>query len=1073
MFPSRLTQLSDISLDGIWPELAIAVAVALLLVAGLTAAIYRLRSTDRPYGWQLGLLMATGLALSVASGWTTWDGMQNFTHEPLLALLITFGIQSVLLVVSWLIGESFANRPRLTIPGEETGQRAEHGFWWLAASFVGTVAGFIALVIVVDDWYAIGLLDSVPEAWRNTALKISAGALAVSLIFALCLTSGGRLFHSGIGLLRVAAQNASLWLMLIACMGASVFFSFDSLFSTIFPQSERARASDIRTQGKIGELVNDVKASATKRRQQLLSQYARSPEWSTYSKNVDQLIARSETLPSVLEAQASEKFRETQAALGALEVDLASAKAKLEALNTRRQGLRADASRIQATVEEINASQREAREKVPALEQEIATKTVEAEKELQGLGDSSRAGAGPVYRGLVQAQKKLEFELKLVTQRLAQLSEQLEASRSRQAKANAAVEEIDRQIAKQTVQVELAQKLLDRAQSKTETVAGSLSGAPLSERVRRLELARSEALRSPAAQTFDTAEQACSVLADDVASVQETNAQDPQLLCRMDDVRVAAAPALQMSKALTTLDANCTGEGKLPDAGGTEELIAFARQCIQMAGLPSDDMASFNARVGQIALNRDDKAHRFVVTINAFNDGNRLAYLALAIALAIDGLVFASGIFYAHTARSPLSDIPGTDGRRQSELEHILESALRPDPPEAAAAVLSAVRPHTRDEGDWVLQGFTHEIDTVGHSPATQAIISKLVGVAAAIGAAERSKTDPNCCLLRGEVVTYLSRHAYRSQGKQLHYEGLEALQQLLARVLSDDVRAGAATVLKYVQPIPRRGDFASAVTLTEIEDSSDLDVVRTAVNAAAVLGYVNIPDEKSTAQRYILHRDVFVVLADLAAGKKAVAGAEAESEKEDPESGEDGTGEPSTQPVQAASAADFESVDKPAQEPLLEAQTQPQPELEPQPEPTQDPLPVKQSVEPSRPAAPQTHVFAGQSSLRLVEEQSEKQGRSPAADNVSGKMIDASLEKTKDAKAHPAREEIPARTSPDIEVRTASAGSDAVDFGLDLSDQAFPDSLFESLEDDGTEPREEAQPKSRRKERADPVRSD
>ena len=35
-------------------------------------------------------------------------------------------------------------------------------------------------------------------------------------------------------------------------------------------------------------------------------------------------------------------------------------------------------------------------------------------------------------------------------------------------------------------------------------------------------------------------------------------------------------------------------------------------------------------------MNRDDKAHRFVVTWNAFQDGNRLAYLALAIAIGID-----------------------------------------------------------------------------------------------------------------------------------------------------------------------------------------------------------------------------------------------------------------------------------------------------------------------------------------------------------------------------------------------------------------------------------------------------
>ena len=63
------------------------------------------------------------------------------------------------------------------------------------------------------------------------------------------------------------------------------------------------------------------------------------------------------------------------------------------------------------------------------------------------------------------------------------------------------------------------------------------------------------------------------------------------------------------------------------------------------------------AQMSTIDLNRDDKAHRFVVTWNAFLDGNRLAYLALAIAIAIDSLVFMSGLFGANAVRSPLSDL--------------------------------------------------------------------------------------------------------------------------------------------------------------------------------------------------------------------------------------------------------------------------------------------------------------------------------------------------------------------------------------------------------------------------------
>src|SRR5262245_27910301 len=58
--------------------------------------------------WQLTLLAATGIALSLASGYTTFDGMRNFTSAPLLSVFISFGIQGVMLIVAWLIGESFA-----------------------------------------------------------------------------------------------------------------------------------------------------------------------------------------------------------------------------------------------------------------------------------------------------------------------------------------------------------------------------------------------------------------------------------------------------------------------------------------------------------------------------------------------------------------------------------------------------------------------------------------------------------------------------------------------------------------------------------------------------------------------------------------------------------------------------------------------------------------------------------------------------------------------------------------------------------------------------------------------------
>src|SRR5262245_65699960 len=91
--------------------LLLVIAVALLVVCRRTGPFARVRRglekalTDN---WQLTLLASTGVVLSLASAYTTWDGLRNFTRAPLLSLAIAFGIQGVMLIVAWLIGERFA-----------------------------------------------------------------------------------------------------------------------------------------------------------------------------------------------------------------------------------------------------------------------------------------------------------------------------------------------------------------------------------------------------------------------------------------------------------------------------------------------------------------------------------------------------------------------------------------------------------------------------------------------------------------------------------------------------------------------------------------------------------------------------------------------------------------------------------------------------------------------------------------------------------------------------------------------------------------------------------------------------
>ena len=56
--------------------------LALLLRTRVVKRIFAVIEETVFENWQLGLLATTGLVLSLAAGWRTWEGMTNFTNEP-------------------------------------------------------------------------------------------------------------------------------------------------------------------------------------------------------------------------------------------------------------------------------------------------------------------------------------------------------------------------------------------------------------------------------------------------------------------------------------------------------------------------------------------------------------------------------------------------------------------------------------------------------------------------------------------------------------------------------------------------------------------------------------------------------------------------------------------------------------------------------------------------------------------------------------------------------------------------------------------------------------------------------
>ena len=285
--------------------------------------------------WQLTLLASTGIALSLASGYTTFDGIRNFTNAPLLSVFISFGIQGVMLIVAWLIGESFA---------VGLNQRnAEGRRLRLVDASVGMLLGvaFVGLVFywTLHQYEAVSL--------TNTGLKADVVRFAdVSVYFLLGLVllamlafgfrRGGDISTPYVQSLRLIVKNAVLWVMFLASMGASVFFSFDSHFNAIFPADARKRAAEIRTTGQIGGVVADIGALTQKRQIEEAERLFETEGWKAYDKQLASLAQAAQGAQAEIEKYFVQKMEERRRGIAQQQERIATAQSGQAGLPARR-----------------------------------------------------------------------------------------------------------------------------------------------------------------------------------------------------------------------------------------------------------------------------------------------------------------------------------------------------------------------------------------------------------------------------------------------------------------------------------------------------------------------------------------------------------------------------------------------------------------------------------------------------------------------------------------------------------------------------------------------------------------
>jgi hypothetical protein len=787
--------------------------------------------------WQLTLLASTGIALSLASAYTTFDGLRNFTSAPLLSVFISFGIQGVMLIVAWLIGESFAvgMNQRAT-----DGRRVR-----LIDASVGALLG-VAFVGLVFYWT---LHQTNALALTSSGVKADMGRFADVAVYFL------------LSLVLLIVKNAVLWVMFLASMAASVFFSFDSHFNAIFPAEQRKRAAEIRTTNQIGGVVADIGAVTQKRQLEEAERLFDTDGWKAYDKQLASLSQSAQGAQGEIEKYFVQQMEERRRAIAQQQERIATSQSGQAGLANKKISLVEELSRLKAERPGLAAEYNEHKSELDAKAKEIDAKRVEGLAEDRGVEGTMKQGKGPVYRQRQAELATLQDQYKIKQERTKDAQKRLSTVETRIAQIERELSTIDGDLAKLKGEAETAGQRIKNAEATSADDEGTkLDPARV---LPAFERARAAFRQQPDTEHLGALQLQCTNLLTAMTSTPATKEKVRSIDCDPKQAAEAAGRVFALNAGLVAYHNNCAGGDKIARLTTTDQLLGFGRKCLQDSGLISADSSDIGSRLSAIDMNRDDKAHRFVVTWNAFLDGNRLAYLSLVLAIGVDALVFMSGLFGAQALRSPLSDVPSPKARSAHQLEAIIEAALLPDVFKNARLTLRAMHPRQP------VDGFTNEVRLDELDPDSAFQVRDVLNAGATIGAVRETERHGHY-LVRSELHTFLSdvvkRELKRKPEETEKGLDLDRLEKRIREALMPHVLDTSDAVLHHLHPIDARHGFTSEIRLDEV-DPQHLRPVRNLLTAGSGLGVV----QRAAAGHFFVHADLYTTLARIRARELAI----------------------------------------------------------------------------------------------------------------------------------------------------------------------------------------------------------
>lgn len=458
-------------------------------------------------------------------------------------------------------------------------------------------------------------------------------------------------------------------LVFLVCFTLSVFFSFSSLFNVIFAGDQQQQASLGRVRDGATAAVNEVEETMRRQLQARVDGLRDSQDYGAWRDNLlavaDLAQANEPLLRDSVAAQREqqqqeyrrldEKARALAARKGTLDDDIARAEAEL----ARLQGQRAP---YQEGLAELQAD-------VIRLESEVVAAKAAMDAEAGGIGDTGRSGKGPVWAGLKREHDQIAARLELKRQQLENRQGRLGGVDAKERTLNQQLRK-DR-LLKQTIDTEITTAERNAEEARQRLLGAGSQGGVEASVARLVELPKAFESRADL-NALKQAELICNQLYDSMQALPQQPDGLATLSCDRGPILADVQQVDALQQELGAFQGQCTGDAARSFHGMDFALaLSSARACLDLSKLPFRQIRAQRDELDRLEREEGANASEFVKTTNALFAGEKLAWFALVIALAMDLLVLFTGLIGAKSA---------TGVFKVSSLE-----PNRADPPEVAA----------------------------------------------------------------------------------------------------------------------------------------------------------------------------------------------------------------------------------------------------------------------------------------------------------------------------------------------------------------------------------------------------